>query len=159
VEDLSDISCYKYKVKFDDGTEDIFTLVEGPELSVDANEKGHEHYANALVNDLYELSKIEPDRFYYILPVSIGGEPVNVWMVEEEPDPGEKDCVMVSYNQRLQFQLYLASDNDTWKVRELTYPLNRHEKKFAVKLAAMMEVLRGDLQLQNEFKVILPANK
>lgn len=148
VEDLSDISCYKYKVRFEDGTEDIFTLIEGPELSIATEEKGHEHYANALINDLYELTTIEPGLFYYILPAVIGGESVNVWMVEEEPDPGEKDCVMVSYNRQLQFQLYLANDNDVWKVREHTRELSPDEKKFATELASTMEVMRSVLEFQ-----------
>lgn len=148
VEDLSDISCYKYRVRFDDGTEDIFILIEGPALSIEADEKGHEHYANSLLNDLYELTKIEPGLFYYILPMNIGGEQVNVWMVEEEPDPGEKDCVMVSYNRQLQFQLYLANDNDVWKVRELTHELNPDEKKLAAELVSTMELIQGALQLK-----------
>jgi hypothetical protein len=148
MEDLSDMACYKYRVRFEDGTEDNFTLIEGPELSIAADEKGHEHYANSLLDDLYELAKIEPGLFYYVLPVSIGDEALNVWMVEEEPDPGEKDCVMVSYNRRLQFQLYLANDNDQWKVRELSHELNQHEKMLAAELASTMEVIRGALQLK-----------
>jgi hypothetical protein len=94
LEDLSDMACYKYRVRFDDGTEDNFTLIE------------------------------------------------------EEPDPGEKDCVMVSYNRRLKFQLYLANDNDEWKVRELTHELNQDEKVFAAELASTMEQIRSALQLK-----------
>jgi hypothetical protein len=149
LKDLSDVSCYRYKVKFEDGTQDIFTLVEeGPELFVKAYNSGHEHYANALVNDLYELSKVEAGQFCYILPVSLGGEDVNVWMVEEEPDPDEKDCVMVSYNRGLRFQLYLGAENDGWKVRELAYELSPEEKKLAAELADAMDVMQGDVQLQ-----------
>ncbi|MEJ0106585.1 MAG: hypothetical protein WDO19_30345 [Bacteroidota bacterium] len=62
--------------------------------------------------------------------------------------PGEMDCVMVSYNRGLRFQLYLAGDNDGWKVRELAYELSPEEKKLAAELAAAFGVIQGEVQLQ-----------
>ena len=148
LEDLSDISCYKYKVRFSDGTEDIFTIIEEPELYIKASKVGYDHYASSLLDDVYELTKIIPGLFFYVLPSSIAGEAINVWMVEEEPDPGEKDCVMVSYKRKLRFQLYLANEETGWKVRELSYKLNPDEKKLAVELASTMELMRSAIHLQ-----------
>jgi hypothetical protein len=117
-EDLSDMACYKYRVRFENGIEDIFTIIEGPENTIEASEAGYEHYSRSLTTDLYELSKIVPENFLSVLPVKLQGEDVNVWLSEEEPDPGEIDSVMVSYNGNFGFQLYRASEAEEWKYRE-----------------------------------------
>lgn len=140
LEDLSDMACYKYRVRFENGIEDIFTIIEGPENTIEALESGHEHYCSALAVDLYELSKVVPENFFSILPYKLQGEDVNVWLSEEEPDPGEKDCVMVNYNANLGFQLYRASENEKWKYREYKpTPLTEEEIELALELCATMQ--------------------
>jgi hypothetical protein len=140
LEDLSDMACYKYRVRFENGIEDIFTIIEGPENTIEANESGHDHYCAALAVDLYELSKIVPENFLSVIPFKLQGEDVNVWLVEEEPDPGEKDCVMVNYNANFGFQLYRVNENEKWNYREYKpMPLTEEEIELALELRATME--------------------
>jgi hypothetical protein len=140
LEDLSDMACYKYRVRFENGIEDIFTIIEGPENTIEANESGHDHYCSALAVDLYELSKVVPENFLSVLPYKLQAEDVNLWLVEEESDPGEKDCVMVNYNANFGFQLYRANENEKWKYREYKpSPLTEEEIELALELCASME--------------------
>lgn len=140
LEDLSDMACYKYRVRFENGVEDIFTIIEGPETTIEASESGHDHYSSALTIDLYELSKIVPENFLSVLPFRLQGEDVNVWLVEEEPDPGEKDCIMVSYNANYGFQLYRKNENEKWNYREYKpTPLIEEEIELAHELCATLE--------------------
>ena len=141
-EDMSDIEHYRYRVHFTDGTEGIFTLLEGPELMILSD---HPVYSSALADDLYELSKIDAhdNRFFFVFPTVLNNAPVNLWLMEEEPDPGESDCVMVSYYRLLQFQLYRSIGDPQWKVREITTPLPMAEKKIARELAQAMDVVQG----------------
>lgn len=140
LEDLSDMACYKYRVRFENGVEDIFTIIEGPETTIEASESGHDHYCSALAVDLFELSKIVPENFLSVLPYKLQGEDVNVWLVEEEPDPGEKDCVMVNYNANFGFQLYRVNENQKWKYREYKpTPFTEEEIELALELCATME--------------------
>jgi hypothetical protein len=150
LEDVSLMSCYRFRVRFENGIEDIYTIIEGPENYVEATERGNEHYANALIIDLYELSKIAAEKFLSILTTNLNGEQVNVWLMEEDPDPGEKDCVMVNYNTHSGFQLYRANENEPWKYREYKpTPLTEEEKVMANGLCQTMQTMYNPLQLDN----------
>jgi hypothetical protein len=149
LEDLSDMACYRYRVRFENGVEDIFTIIEGPEITIEANEKGNEHYCWALNIDLYEMSKIVPENFLSVLPFQLQGEDVNLWLVEEESDPGEKDCVMVNYNGNFGFQLYRVNENEKWNYREhKPTPLTEEEIELALELCASMESMSHLLTLK-----------
>lgn len=143
--DVSDMASFRYRVRFEDGFEDIFTIIEGPEISIEGKKNGFEYYASALLSDLYILTNIEPVIFFYTLPMMLEGESINVWLMQEEPTLGDEECVMVSYNQRLQFELYLA--DGSWKYRELKRPLTTAEKKLAIELTDTMESIRSILTL------------
>jgi hypothetical protein len=148
VKDLSDHSCYKYRVRFENGIEEVFTLIEGPETIVQASDASNEHYAQALQHDLYELSKVVPENFLFILNVKLHGEPTNLWLVEEEPDPGEDKAVMVNYNSNFGFQLYCA--HEKWGVREYKpTPLTAEEKEMAKGLLEPLQMMFDPAALAN----------
>ena len=146
IEDLSDIESFKYKVRFEDGTEDVFTIIEGPEILIEPGDPGHEHYANALLKDLYILSSIEPGVFFYMLPMQLATDLVNVWLVEMEPRISEKECISISYNQKIQFELFLTNDEKGWRYRGMNGPLTIAEKRLANDLTATMETIRNAIQ-------------
>ena len=146
LEDLSDMACYKYRVRFENGIEDIFTIIEGPENIIEASQAGHEHYSRSLTIDLYELSKIVPENFLSVFRVILHGEDVNVWLSDEEPDPGEKDSVMASYNGNFGFQLYRVNENEGWRFREYKpTPLTKEEVLLAKELCQTMEAMTTNL--------------
>jgi hypothetical protein len=150
LEDLSDMACYKFRVRFENGIEDIFTIIEGPENVIEASQTGYEHYCRALMVDLYELSKIVPENFLSILPVKLHGEDVNVWLSEEDPDPGEKACVMASYGGHSGFQLYRVNDASPWAYREYKpQPLTEKERELAAQLSALMDSMFQPLTISN----------
>lgn len=149
LEDLSDAACYKYRVRFENDTEDIFTLVEGPENYTLCAIQGNNHYAQALTHELYELSKIEPEKFLSVLQMPLHEGTVNLWLSEEEPDPGEKDCVMVSYNGYSGFQLYRVKEGEPWGYREnQPVPLTKEEAALADNLCRTMEKMYATIPLK-----------
>lgn len=148
LDDLSDMACYKYRVRFENGVEDIFTIVEGPENTIEAQERGHEHYCLALTVDLFELSKVVPENFLSVLPFKLEGEDVNVWLVEEEPDPGEDKCIMVNYNAIGGFQIYCVREQ--WGFREYKpTPLTKEEKEMAKALVETLKQMFDPAALNN----------
>jgi hypothetical protein len=146
IEDVSDIEAFKYKVRFDDGFEDVFTIIEGGQVYIQSSQPGYDYYSDALVHDLYQLQGIEPGVFFYVLPISLKGEPVNAWLKEEEPFPGDKKSIIVSYYQRLGFELYVPTDEDRWHYRELTRRLTGEEKEIARALVSAMNTMQSVLQ-------------
>lgn len=149
LEDCSDMACFRYRVRFDNGIGDIFTIIDGPGISIEAGESGHEHYSRSLTMDLYELSKIIPEQFLAVLPFQLQGDLINVWLSEEEPDPGEINSVMVSYGGHAGFQLYRVNENENWKYREYKpAPLTEEEKALALELAATMDMMYAPIPLK-----------
>ena len=150
VEDLSDHGNNRYKVRFENGIEDIFTLIEGPENYLECNDPSNNHYCIALVGDIVALSKVDPEKFLSVLSTKIGDEFVNLWFLEEDADPGESDSVIVHYDQFNAFQLYRETSKSPWKLREFTSrPLSDRELEVAQGLASMMDTVYQPLEIPN----------
>jgi hypothetical protein len=147
LEDLGDVEAYKYKIRFENGQEDVFTLVEGPELYVRASGPGYEDHERALVDDLYNLTLIEPGMFFYVLAMNVEGEEKNVWLIESEPEPGERECLNIRYDGKFQFELYYADEDEGWSFRGINGRITLPQQALAEELTKVMESIRKALQI------------
>ena len=138
LEDASDDIAFKYKVRLDDGFEDIFTIVETTSFAVSASKPGNQRYEDALMIDLCTLRTIDPDEFYYLLPASLDGKKVNVWLLHEQLEPDALQLATVIYNNETRMLLKLKHPNEYWEVVQCGKPLNPAELKLADDIIEVM---------------------
>jgi len=143
LEDRSDDEAYRFLVRFQDGTEATFT--EGSDTEMFADKPGLQSYADALLPDLFILPVIEPGLFYYILPYELEGKTINVWLIEQEPDQSELECIGVYYNQRARLEIY-KDGSDDYQWRGIGQPLSAEEEVIAKDLTVTLEAVRSAIQ-------------
>jgi hypothetical protein len=133
----------KYLVRFQDGTEAIFTVMSHEDCHAD--QPGLQSYADALNIDLFTLQIVEPGEFFHILSYPLEGEETNFWLIQQEPDQGELESYHVRYNLRSRFEIYLdGSDDYQW--RSLGLPaLTDEEVAIAEDLLQTIRRMRGPL--------------
>jgi len=143
VKDVSDVEAFRYQVYFSDGTEDLFTVVEGPIDEVKNSQHCSSEYTLALERDLPILAKLEPENWFYVMPLKVQEEPTNVWLVEDDPLPNEKENISVYYNQKAWFELFLPNDATPWQARKLGRSLEPIEEALVHELLPLMEGIRN----------------
>ena len=132
---------FLYRIKFDDGYEDVF-FVDGHKAG------GHlgassQPYAEAIKYDVGHFIGLDTDKFWYVFADEIDGEIANVWIFEEETED-EEEVIHASFNVfiKKQYRFHLLQVGDTWmlSVREGTV-LSESDKILAQKIEDVLIAL------------------
>ncbi len=106
---------FHYRVKFSDGYEDVFHLVEDKLVGLQGTSS--DAYANAIKYDVHHYIGLNTDAFWYVFREQVGDEMVNVWIFEEE-DEDEDRNLSTSWNvhYKKEYRFHLMKVGDTWMV-------------------------------------------
>lgn len=106
---------FHYRVRFEDGYEDVFHEVQGELLGLRGAESAA--YAEAIKYDVHHYIGLNTDAFWYVFREQVGDEVVNVWIFEEEEED-EEENLSTSWNvhYKKEYRFHLMKVGDIWMV-------------------------------------------
>jgi hypothetical protein len=140
IETIDNSIFQEYRLKFSDGFQDDFTIPDEEGLLPEGTNEASKKYAKAIRIDMAIIPRIEPGRFYHVFQELIDGIQTNVWVIEQDPDPGE-ECYAVYYNEFYRFELYRSLGDKTWEVASRAAMAEKIDDTLAHKVGLVLNSL------------------
>lgn len=130
---------FVYRIRFSDGYEDDFSLMEGG--YVEPEKKGTSGaYAAAIKEDLKVVWRVQADKEIYTMRWMIDGVHTNVWIKEGESE-GEQ-VYAVYYNGDYRFEMKRQGAGWFWRSKRVIDPETVNEK-LAAEIGRMIDKEMG----------------
>jgi hypothetical protein len=132
---------FHYRVGFSNQYEDVFHVVN--DRLVGMRGKDSDAYAEAIKYDVGLSIGLDSDKFWYVFQELVEGEPLNVWVFEQEEED-EEENIYTTFNVHVKgkYRFHLMNVGDGWIASTKNeMPLTESDRMLAEKVEDLLIAL------------------